>query len=50
MKKFKITYIEGDTINKTAVLETPSILEALVIFTLEHHDIKDISSVEEVTE
>lgn len=50
MKKFKITYIEGDTINKTEIVEAEAIVDALVVFTMSHLNINDIAKVEEVTE
>lgn len=50
MPKFKITYSEGDTINKTAEVEAASATVAVVNFTMSHPNHNEITSVEEVTE
>lgn len=48
MPKFKITYSEGDTINKTAEVEAASAVIAVVNFTMSHPNASDIKSVVEV--
>lgn len=50
MPKFKITYTEGDVINKTAEVEAASAIIAVVNFTLSHTNTSEIKSVVEVTE
>ncbi len=47
--KFKITYNEADTINKTAIVEADSGREAVTVFQIENPDI-DIVSVEQVND
>lgn len=47
--KFKITYNEADTINKTAIVEADSGREAVTVFQIENPDI-DILSVEQVND
>lgn len=46
---FKITYTEGDTINKTCIVEAESKSKAMVAFWLEHPEASDVSKVEKVT-
>jgi hypothetical protein len=48
MTKFKITYNEADTINKTAIVEADSGQEASTIFYIENPNVI-ITSVEVVT-
>lgn len=47
--KFKITYNEADTINKTAIVEADSGREAVTVFQIKNPDI-DIVSVEQVND
>ena len=49
MKKYKVTYNEGDVINKTMILEAKTMNEALVFFCLENPN-ADFTSIEEVVE
>lgn len=46
--KFKITYVEGDTINKTCEVEAQSKSKAMVQFWLDHPEADDVSKVERV--
>lgn len=48
--KFKITYSEGDTINKTCEIEADSKSQAMVAFWIEHYEANDVSKVEKVPE
>lgn len=48
--KYKITYNEGDTINKTCEVEAQSRSKAMVNFWVEHPEVSDITKVERVTE
>lgn len=48
MKKFKVTYIEGDTINKTAIIEGETFAEAVTKFVVENLNIIDITKVETI--
>ncbi len=50
MKKFKVTYIEGNTINKTAIVEGNTFTEAMTIFLSKNVQILDVTKVEEVKE
>ena len=50
MKKYRIKYNEGDTINKTETFEAKCMLAAVIVFTMEKPDVLDISEVTEVTE
>ena len=46
--KFKITYVEGDTINKTCEVEAASRSKALIQFWVDHPEASDVSKVERV--
>lgn len=46
--KFKITYVEGDTINKTCEVEAESKAKAMVQFWVDHAEASDVSKVERV--
>lgn len=48
--KFKITYSEGDTINKTCEIEASCKAAAILLFWTEHADADDMSKVEKVQE
>lgn len=48
--KFKITYSEGDTINKTVIVEAKNKSAAIMTFWLDHADANDVSKVEKVQE
>lgn len=48
--KFKITYSEGDTINKTVEIEAPNKAAAITAFWLDHAEADDVSKVEKVQE
>ena len=48
--KFKITYSEGDTINKTCEVEAESKAKAMTLFWLDHVEANDVSKVERVAE
>ena len=48
--KFKITYSEGNTINKTCEVEAEARSKAMVKFWVEHQEASDITKVERVTE
>ena len=48
--KFKITYNEADTINKTAIVEAAGRAKAMIKFWVEHPEADDVSKVERVTE
>lgn len=45
---FKITYTEGDTINKTCEIEAGSKSQAMIAFWLDHPEASDVSKVEKV--
>lgn len=45
---FKITYTEGDTINKTCEIEAESRAKAMTLFWLDHAEASDVSKVEKV--
>lgn len=47
--KFKITYVEGDTINKTCEVDAGSRSKALIEFWVQHPEASDVSKVERVT-
>lgn len=47
MPKYKVTYNEGDHINKTEEVEANSLHEALVAFTMTHVN-ADFTKIEEV--
>lgn len=46
MTKFKIKYIEGNTINKSIIVEAENSTEAITKFQLENQNVTDIISVE----
>lgn len=50
MNKYKVTYSEGDTINKTATIEAGSRSKAMIEFWVQFPEATDISKVERVTE
>lgn len=45
---FKITYTEGDTINKTCEIEAEGKAKATTLFWVEHPEASDISKVEKL--
>lgn len=45
---FKVTYTEGDTINKTCEIEAVSRSKAMIQFWVDHPEASDISKVERV--
>lgn len=45
---FKITYTEGDTINKTCEIEATSKQKAMIFFWADHAEASDVSKVERV--
>lgn len=45
---FKVTYTEGDTINKTCEIEAGSRSKAMIQFWVDHPEASDISKVERV--
>lgn len=45
---YKITYVEGDTINKTCEIEAESKAKAMVVFWVDHPEASDVSKVERV--
>lgn len=47
---YKITYVEGDTINKTVEIKADSRSQAMVIFWAEHFEATDVSKVEKVAD
>lgn len=46
--KYKITYVEGDVINKTCEIEAGSRSKALITFWVKHPEASDVSKVERV--
>lgn len=45
---YRITYVEGDTINKTIDIEASSRQKAMLIFWSSHAEASDVSKVEKV--
>ncbi len=48
--KFKITYSEGDTINKTEIVEANCKANAMLAFWLDHPEANDVAKVERVND
>ena len=49
MKKYKIKYVEGDTINKVTVINADDTAKAMTLFYLDFPNC-DVMNIEEVTE
>lgn len=45
---FKITYSEGDTVNKTVEIEAEGKAKAMIQFWLDHPEADDVSKVERI--
>lgn len=48
--KFRITYSEGDTVNKTVEVEAEGKARAVLRFWLDHPEADDVSKVERMTD
>lgn len=46
--KFKVTYVEGDTINRTCEIEASSRQKVMLLFWVYHPEASDVSKVERV--
>ena len=50
MSKYKVTYSEGDSINKTCEIEAEGKSKAMIKFWVEHPEADDVSKVERIAE